>query len=79
MEILSNHGNNYPYSGVFDLMEANGYEAWGVDEANQDFTQVTLETAREIDSGKRKTAITNYLFIPRGDKVVQNLRERQKP
>ena len=79
VEILSNHGNNYPYSGVFDLMEANDYEAWGVDEVNKDFKQVALETAREIDRGKRKTTITNYLFIPRGDKLVQKLREREKP
>ena len=79
VEILSNHVNDYPYSGVFDLMEANDYEAWGVDEVNKDFKQVALETAREIDRGKRKTTITNYLFIPRGDKLVQKLRERQKP
>ena len=78
VEILSNHGSNYPYSGVFDLMETNGYEAWGVDEVNQDFEKITLEKAIEIDSGKRKTAITNYLFIPRGEKLVQNLQEPQK-
>ena len=54
-------------------MDSHSYSAWGLDEGRQSIQKFTVPMAKEIDTNKATTEITNFLFLPNGDAIIENL------
>ena len=64
---------NTEFENVFELMQSNGYTAWGIDEDTNQLVPFTSDIAVKIAAGKMKTEISNFLFTERDDDLVQRL------
>lgn len=77
IEVLSNHGNDTPFSEVFSFMESHNYEAWAIDEEKKHIAKFPSSLAKSIEVESRHIAYSNFLFVPQGNDLIQRLQVRK--
>ena len=73
IEVLSNHGNDTPFSAVFSLMESLNYEAWAINEEEKCLSKFPTSLAMAVAAGDSRISYSNFLFVPQGSDLIQRL------
>ena len=73
IEVLSNHGNDTPFSAVFSMMESLNYEAWAINEEEKCLSKFPTSLAMAVAAGDSRISYSNFLFVPQGSDLIQRL------